>query len=48
MKTTQIKTLDDLILLLKSLTEDEKRQAYALLQGMVIGKELAAQQDKSA
>lgn len=38
----------DIKQIIDSLTESEKRQAYALLQGMVIGKELAAQQDKSA
>ena len=38
----------DIKQIIDSLTESEKRQAYALLQGMVIGKELAQKQDKSA
>lgn len=31
--------------LLENLTESEKKQAYAMLQGMVIGKELAQQKE---
>ena len=30
------------------LTDEEKKQALALLQGMIIGKELAQQQKESA
>lgn len=33
----------DIKTLIESLTESERRQALALLQGMVIGKELAEQ-----
>ena len=35
--------LADVVKLLEPLSENEKKQAFALLQGMVIGKELADQ-----
>ena len=35
--------LADVVKLLEPLSENEKKQAFALLQGMVIGKELAEQ-----
>lgn len=38
----------DLAEILQSLTEEEKKQAYAMLSGMIIGRELAEQQPKSA
>ena len=34
----------DVAQILESLSDEEKMQAYAMLQGMVIGKELAEQQ----
>lgn len=37
-------TLAEVVKLLEPLSETEKRQAFALLQGMIIGKELAEQQ----
>ena len=37
-------TLAEVVKLLEPLSENEKRQAFALLQGMIIGKELAEQQ----
>ena len=41
-KNEQMKSvLADVIELLEPLNENEKRQAFALLQGMIIGKELA-------
>lgn len=36
--------LAEFIELLQSLTEEEKKQAYAMLSGMVIGKDLAEKQ----
>jgi hypothetical protein len=36
-------TLAEIVKLLEPLSETEKRQAFALLQGMIIGKELAEQ-----
>ncbi len=36
-------TLAEVVKLLEPLSETEKRQAFALLQGMIIGKELAEQ-----
>lgn len=44
MKTKNVRTIEDLAEVLESMTENEKKQAFALLQGMVIGKELAVQQ----
>ncbi len=35
--------LADVVKLLEPLSENEKKQAFALLQGMVIGKELEKQ-----
>lgn len=44
-KESQVKSiLADVVRLLEPLDENEKKQAFALLQGMVIGKELADQQ----
>ena len=37
-------TLAEVVKLLEPLSENEKQQAFALLQGMIIGKELANQQ----
>ena len=37
-------TLAEVVKLLEPLSENEKRQAFALLQGMIIGKELAKEQ----
>ena len=34
--------------IIESMTDSEKKQAYALLQGMIIGKELATNEPKSA
>ena len=36
--------LADVVKLLEPLDENEKKQAFALLQGMIAGKELAEQQ----
>lgn len=48
MKQNEVKSiLAEVVRLLEPLDDNEKRQAFALLQGMVIGKELAEQQ-KSA
>lgn len=44
MQDKNVKTFNDLAEVLQSLTDNEKKQAYALLQGMIIGKELAEQQ----
>lgn len=45
MQENQLKsTLAEVVKLLEPLSENEKRQAFALLQGMIIGKELADQQ----
>ena len=38
----------EVVKLLEPLGENDKRQALALLQGMLIGKELAKDQQKSA
>jgi hypothetical protein len=38
-------TLAEVVKLLEPLSETEKRQAFALLQGMIIGKELAEQKE---
>lgn len=38
----------DIKKLLNLLTEEEKKQAFALLQGMIIGKELEKQQKETA
>lgn len=37
-------TIAEMVALLEPLDENEKRQAFALLQGMIVGKELAEQQ----
>lgn len=48
MKTNNIKSvIAEMVKLLEPLNEEDKRQALALIQGMIIGKELAEQQ-KSA
>lgn len=44
MQDKNVKTFNDLAEILQSLSDEEKKQAYAMLQGMVIGKELAEQQ----
>lgn len=45
MKQNEVKSiLAEVVRLLEPLDDNEKRQAFALLQGMVIGKELAEQQ----
>ena len=45
MKESEVKSiLAEVVKLLEPLDENEKRQAFALLQGMIIGKELAEQQ----
>lgn len=41
--TKESQRLAEFIELLQSLTEEEKKQAYAMLSGMIIGKELAEQ-----
>jgi hypothetical protein len=44
-KETEVKSiLAEVIKLLEPLNENDKRQAFALLQGMIVGKELAEQQ----
>ncbi len=44
MQTKNVQNFNDLAEVLQALSDEEKKQAYALLQGMVIGKELAEQQ----
>lgn len=39
--------LADVVKLLEPLSENEKKQAFALLQGMIIGKELANQKESA-
>lgn len=39
--------LADVVKLLEPLSENEKKQAFALLQGMIIGKELAEQKESA-
>lgn len=39
--------LADVVKLLEPLSESEKKQAFALLQGMIIGKELANQKESA-
>jgi hypothetical protein len=39
-----VKEGKDIKEIIDSFTDEERKQAYALLQGMVIGKELAEQQ----
>lgn len=39
--------LADVVKLLEPLNENEKKQAFALLQGMIIGKELAEQKESA-
>ena len=47
-KNEQMKSvLADVIELLEPLNENEKRQAFALLQGMIIGKELAEKKESA-
>lgn len=41
--TKNSQRLAEFIELLQTLTDDEKKQAYAMLSGMVIGRELAEQ-----
>lgn len=48
MQDKNVKTFNDLAEVLQSLSDEEKKQAYALLQGIVIGKELAKQQKQPA
>ena len=44
MQESEMKSvLADVVKLLEPLSENEKKQAFALLQGMIIGKELAEQ-----
>ena len=48
-KESEVKSvLAEVIKLLEPLDENEKKQAFALLQGMIVGKELAEQQQKTA
>ena len=45
MKESEVKSiLAEVIAILEPLSREDKKQALALLQGMVIGKELAEQQ----
>lgn len=37
-------TIAEMVRILEPLSEEDKRQALALIQGMIIGKELAEQQ----
>lgn len=44
MQESEMKSvLADVVKLLEPLSENEKKQAFALLQGMIIGKELEKQ-----
>lgn len=48
MQESEMKSvLADVIKLLEPLSENEKKQAFALLQGMIIGKELAEQKESA-
>ena len=45
MKESEVRsTLAEIVKILEPLDENEKRQVFALLQGMIVGKELAEQQ----
>ena len=49
MKESEVKSiLAEIVNLLEPLSQTEKIQAFALLQGMIVGKELAEQQQKTA
>ena len=48
MQESEMKSvLADVVKLLEPLSENEKKQAFALLQGMIIGKELAKQKESA-
>lgn len=48
MQESEMKSvLADVVKLLEPLSENEKKQAFALLQGMIIGKELAEQKESA-
>lgn len=48
MQESEMKSvLADVVKLLEPLSENEKKQAFALLQGMIIGKELANQKESA-
>lgn len=47
-KTNVTSTIAKVVETLEPLSESEKRQAFAMLQGMIIGKKLAEQQKESA
>lgn len=47
-KATVKSVIAEVVAILEPLSETDKRQALALLQGMIIGKELAEQQKQSA
>lgn len=46
-QTTVKSAIAEVVAILEPLSESDKRQALALLQGMIIGKELAGQKEAS-